>query len=233
MEPKKNTSTDSPSSKQSMKTSKLMMPRKKDTPKESITSLTGPTMNGNQSKGTKPVRRLTTTSKFYQLNQMLPQSIGETVVLSLPQRTKDHAVHAGPSPPPVLWKVLTRLPRDLLSHSQNNNWLTAQPHMETPVAMVDGWTKLSTTSRPTNLKRKPTIPTEESLEPVPTMLLRVSPTIEDSLMSRLTANLNSKPLSTKAPSQLPLKPIRQFSNPTLEELSQALLVELHLIMESS
>jgi len=176
-----------------MKTSWPMTPRRKVTPRESTTSPTGPTTNGNQSKDTRPERRPPKTSKFCPLNPMPLQSIGDQRVESLHQRTKDHAVHAGPSPPLVLWKVPTSLPRDHSYLSPNSNWLIAQAHTETLAAMADGWTTPSTTLKPTSLKRKLTTPTEVSKEPAATTQPRESPTTDHSLTLPLTTNPNSKP----------------------------------------
>jgi len=233
MEPKRNTNTDSPSSRLSMKTSLPMMLKLKVTPRESTTSPTGPTTNGNQSKDTKPAKRPPKTSRFSQLKAMLPQSIGEAQVLSPQLRTKVHADHAGLSQPPVPSKVLTRLPRDHSSHSQNNNWLTAHPHTETPAVTEDGWTMPSTILKLTNSRLKATTVMPELEEPASTTLLKVSPMTDHTLMLPSTTKLNSKLPSTTDQSQLPLKLIKPSSNHTLVESSHQLLAEPHWITVSS
>merc|ERR1711976_1012334 len=62
-----------------------------------------------------------------------------------PSRTKLNAVPAGPSPPPVPWRVLTSLPPAILSPSLRSNSSNALP--STPVATVVSWTTLSNTPR--------------------------------------------------------------------------------------
>merc|ERR1719198_1880487 len=78
-----------------------------------------------------------------------PPSTGQLRVPSPQLRTRDSAVPAGPSPPPVPWREPTSWPTRSSSLSPSNNLLTAQAPMVTKVAMEVLWTTLSNTLRPT------------------------------------------------------------------------------------
>jgi len=148
MEPKRNMNTDSNNSQTHSTTSRTTMKSNQDTRKPSTTSQTSVTTNGNKCKEPELERDQPTTLKSSQSAESKRPSIGDQRPPVL--RTKDHADHAGPSPPLDLLKPDTTLPLDHSSHSPNNNWLIAHQHTETLDAMEDGWTKPSHTSRPTH-----------------------------------------------------------------------------------
>jgi len=96
-------------------------------------------------------------------------------------RIREAAVHAGPSLPLLLWKVLIEL-MDQTFSSLNKSWLTALAHMETKAATEDGWIKLSLTSVIRRLPLKPNIPTP--LEMDPARMEEESIVLKDLSMSR-------------------------------------------------
>jgi len=55
----------------------------------------------------------------------IPTSTGDQRAKSQPLKIKDNVVHAGPSPPPVLWNQLMPSSDLVWEASLNNNWLTA------------------------------------------------------------------------------------------------------------
>merc|ERR1712127_932805 len=99
-------------------------------------------------------------------------------------RSKDNAVHAGLSPPPVPLKEPISSRTDPSNPSLSNNSLPAPP--KTMDAMEDSWATLSNTSRPTHLSsRLPTHtpPDLEDKDHAPTPNPRVSVPSLDSKMS--------------------------------------------------
>ena len=136
----------------------------------------------------------------------------------LPQsRTRDHAVHAGPSHPLDHWKECTPLLLAPSSHSPNNNWLIVQSHTVTSVAMVVLWTMPSSTLLTTvSLPKLLTHTLERVALANHSRLLfktRDTPTL------LLTAHHKWKLQSKRDQSQLPLKLTRWSSNSTLVVLS--------------
>lgn len=129
----------------------------------------------NISDSTKPSRLLTSALENKPqpiTSQLKPTGLKKVPLLQL--KTKGNVDHVGPSQPPVLWKELITLPPRNSTHSQNNNWLTVQPHMETTDAMVDLWTKLSGMLRTTELLWNQLIHTEE-LEDHASILTKTKP----------------------------------------------------------
>merc|ERR1712127_900498 len=143
----------------------------------------------------------------------LTPSTGSPRVPSPQSRTKDNAVHAGLSPPPVPSRVLNSLPLELSNPSPSNNSSTATKL--TKVATVVSWTTLSNTSRnPHSCSRLtihtlvPTISGTSANLTLSRMSLRIPPV----LTSRLLLPLDQFP-SPSRPTNLSSKPIPPVSLP--------------------
>lgn len=130
-------------------------------------------------------------------------------------RTKDHAVHAGPSQQLVLLKVLTLLPLEVLSPSQSNNSLIAQRSTEISAAMVVLWTMPSPILKPTRSKPKVPTHTKVLVELALMMLLKANSTSDHTVMLPPTMPLNSKLPLPRDQFPLLLKPTRWSSNSTM------------------
>ncbi len=117
-------------------------------------------------------------------------------------RTKDNAVHAGPSLPLELLSLLLRL-EDKLLVSLNNNSSIAQDHMEITDATVDGHHQLSTMLKTMVLPVKANIPIE--------LLPELAKNKEDlSKFNQLPASADAqefKMVSKQNQSQLQLMPV--------------------------
>jgi len=108
-------------------------------------------------------------------------------VLLTQLRTKDHAVHAGPSQLLVPLKVLTKLLTVNSTNSQNNNSLIAQEVMtkkETKDAMADGWIMPSNMPNKTLLKVNMTTNT--------LLAMMFAHTIQAKVLSQSTHSLKSQ-----------------------------------------
>jgi len=105
--------------------------------------------------------------------------------------------------------------------------------LKTQVAMEDQWNLHSLISNQTRLRRKPITDMLELNK-----LANTQPPRELSVTNHTVELLPTTKLNSKLPqdwdqSQLPLKPINQFSNHTPVESSHQLPVELHWITVSS
>lgn len=220
MEPRRNMNTDSVSS--LTHTTELRTTRVPATLLVLTTWPTWVTTNTRNSSVTSQISdKPRSTPHTLSTRLILPHhpSTGDQLVL-LPQlRTKDHAVHAGPSPPLVLLKELTLLPLDHWSHSQSNNSLIAQRRTEISVVMVVLWTTLSPILKRTRLNSNQPTHTRALVAPASTKKLMVNSTSSPSPMLLLTTSTNSSPLLPNSQFQLPLKPTKLLSNSTPVESS--------------
>lgn len=127
---------------------------------------------------------------------------GEAKVFWMPSRTKDHAVHAGPSQLLAPWSPYLPLKKASSPICPNNNWLIAQPAMATMDAMVVWWPSLTPTSRITVLKAKMNTPTKQETENV--SLKITIPESVDSLKSQIVEPWKLQFLTNPSPSLLML-----------------------------
>jgi len=233
MEPKRNTTTDSPSSNklttQSWTTTQLV----RVTRRSWTHSLTWVTTNSNKCSAIELLKDSVPDNQLISALLVFQQPLTGTLKVQWhPSRTKDSAVLVGPSLPPVQLKELTSSKLESWYHYLNNNLLTAPDLTVISVATEDWWTTPSNTPKTTNLKPKPHIPTPLKVAHA------LMPKLKDKLepnhtsMSPQTPQHNSKLPLQLAQFQLPLKLIKLSSNHTNQVSSPLLLVEPPLTTES-
>lgn len=138
--------------------------------------------------------------------------IGELKVLLMPSKTKDNAVLVGLSLPSLPWKVDGKSKPIPSNHSLNNNLLTVLKTVVMPDVTVVSWTTPLNGMNPTLLISKKIISTELETDNAKKLLLHLLPRLLVSLMLPLTPLINSKLLSTRPSSLLPLKLINLLGN---------------------
>merc|ERR1712051_1056838 len=157
------------------------------------------------------------------------ESIGEPKEPLLQLRTKDNVDLVGLSLLLLPWKVLTSRKMEVLRVSLSNSLLIVPNR--TMVAMEVLWTMLSSMLRLVLWSLRQIIDMLLRLEDVNMTPLKVSSTLEVSLMSKPTTLNNSWPLLTKESFPLPSKPTKESSNITHLESSPEVDVETNLTME--
>merc|ERR1712127_1021147 len=103
---------------------------------------------------------------------------------SVDWRTKNNAVHAGPSPPPLPLKELMPSRLEPLNPSLSNN--SSPAPSKTVDAMVDSWTTLSNTSRPLHSSSRPPTHTLPELEELLPAAIRNPPVLVPSPLSTMS-----------------------------------------------
>jgi len=130
----------------------------------------------------------------------------------MPSKTKDNVVLVGLSLPSLLWKLLGKSKPILLLLSLNNNLLTVPKTVVTTDVTEVSWTTLLNGMNLTLLISKKITNTKLETDNVKNLLLHLHALLPVTLMSPLTALINSKPLSTRPSSLLPLKLINLLGN---------------------
>lgn len=114
----------------------------------------------------------------------------------MPSKTKDNVVLVGLSLPSLLWKLLGKSKPKPSFLSLNNNLLTVPKTVVTPDVVEVSWTTLLNGMNLTLLISKKITDTLLKTDNVKKLLLHLHARLPVTLMSPLTALINSKPLST-------------------------------------